>query len=292
MTWDSKISWTHHTFNAWLGCAKVGKDCENCYAETLMDKRFHRVAWGPEGTRKRTSMANWRKPVRWDKVAKENGVKFMVFGNSLNDILEDREELVQWRADYVELIESTPNLIWMLLTKRPENWELLPSKWYAFPPPNVWFGLSVADRQTYFDRTGSFMDYFDQFAVKFLSVEPQLGPLYLSNDGHDRIGFWDWIIGGGESDQAEPGRFYDLGWGRIMMQRCQKYGIPYFHKQMGSAWARTHIIWRTTTPADRGDRAGSKPSYWPYDLVVRQVPVFTQAELERASEVLVGTRQK
>lgn len=290
MAWDSHIAWCHHSFNAWIGCAKAGKDCSNCYGEQLMDKRFGRVKWGPEGTRKRTSMANWRKPVGWDRKAKEAGVKFLVFGNSLNDILEDREELVQWRADYVDLIESTPNLIWMLLTKRPENWELLPSSWYAFPPPNVWFGLSVADQETYHVRAEPFIDYFDQFVVKFLSVEPQLGPLYLDGE-KDELGFWDWVIGGGESDQAELGRFYDLDWGKILIQRCQKYGTPYFHKQMGSAWARTHVIRAGATPADIGDRAGIDVAFWPGDLLVREFPVFTKEKLRRANEVLVSRRQ-
>ena len=69
MAENSKIEWTDHTFNPWIGCTKVGPGCDNCYAEHLMDTRLHRVKWGDDGARIRTSDANWRKPLAWNRVA-------------------------------------------------------------------------------------------------------------------------------------------------------------------------------------------------------------------------------
>lgn len=74
------IDWCDHTFNGWIGCMKVSPGCLNCYAETMMDKRYHRVQWGQMktettepsvGTRVRTSAANWRQPLKWAKRARE-----------------------------------------------------------------------------------------------------------------------------------------------------------------------------------------------------------------------------
>jgi hypothetical protein len=66
---NSKIEWTTHTFNPWMGCQKVSPGCDHCYAEAMMDHRYHRLQWGPHGERKRTSRENWRKPIKWAKDA-------------------------------------------------------------------------------------------------------------------------------------------------------------------------------------------------------------------------------
>ena len=70
---NSKIEWTDHTFNPWIGCQKVSPGCDHCYAEAMMDHRYGRVQWGPHGERKRTSEANWRKPSLWAKAARGTG---------------------------------------------------------------------------------------------------------------------------------------------------------------------------------------------------------------------------
>lgn len=270
MAFNTSIGWCHHTFNAWIGCAHHGHDCINCYAEQLMDKKLGHVRWGPDGTRLRTGFQNWQKPYRWNELAARHRTRFLVFGNSLNDILEDRPELVQWRAEYCEMIEATKQLTWLLLTKRPENWELLPPAWFPYPPDNVWFGLSAGDQETYDARAGLFVDFFDQFKVEFLSVEPHIGVLEL----HDwDLEFWDWVVGGGESDQIRPGRPYELDWGRSLIRDCAQAGVPYFHKQMGSDWARKTLhITESSTVFELGDRAGSDPRHWPSDLCVQQFP--------------------
>lgn len=69
MAENSKIEWTDHTFNPWIGCTKVSPACDGCYAENLMANRYGRVQWGVGEDRQRTGKANWRKPIAWDKAA-------------------------------------------------------------------------------------------------------------------------------------------------------------------------------------------------------------------------------
>jgi protein gp37 len=90
----SKIEWTDHTFNPWIGCQHVSPGCDHCYAEKMMDHRYGRVEWGPHGQRKRTSEANWRNPVKWDAEAKsfknEYGHPPRVFCASLADVFDNK----------------------------------------------------------------------------------------------------------------------------------------------------------------------------------------------------------
>ena len=98
----SKIEWTTHTFNPWIGCTKVGPPCDNCYAEALMDHRYGKVQWGPHGERKRTAPANWKKPIQWAKAA--NG-RERVFCASLADWLDNQDWVAQVQSgEYREWI--------------------------------------------------------------------------------------------------------------------------------------------------------------------------------------------
>src|SRR5437764_5142014 len=103
----SNIAWTTHTFNPWIGCQKVSPGCDNCYAEHLMDHRFHKVEWGPHGQRKRTSDNNWKQPHRWNRQAEETGDRPRVFCASLADWLDNKAP-PSWRADLAPLIHDTP----------------------------------------------------------------------------------------------------------------------------------------------------------------------------------------
>jgi protein gp37 len=191
---NSSISWTHHTFNSWIGCTKVHEGCAHCYAEADMDKRRHRVKWGPQGTRSRTSDAYWRDPVKWNREAQSAGERHRVFCASLADVFEDwqgpivnshgiplhrgdawhmKEKYVPmegiWigkslatmsdlRRDLFGIIDQTPFLDWMLLTKRPENilrmWPPLANANLTVPlrqmlqRDNVWLGTSISNQAT------------------------------------------------------------------------------------------------------------------------------------------------
>jgi protein gp37 len=86
---ETKIQWTDHTFNPWVGCTKVAPGCANCYAEADMDKRRHFAKWGMAGTRVKTSDANWAKPLKWNRDAAATGVRARVFCSSLADVFEN-----------------------------------------------------------------------------------------------------------------------------------------------------------------------------------------------------------
>jgi hypothetical protein len=117
---NSKIQWCDHTFNPWIGCQHVSPGCDRCYAETLMDHRYGKVQWGPHGKRKRTSEGYWKQPFSWAKAARESGTRPRVFCASLADVF-DNQVPQEWRDDLFRLIRATPELDWLLLTKRPQN---------------------------------------------------------------------------------------------------------------------------------------------------------------------------
>lgn len=267
---NSAIEWTDHTFNPWIGCTKVSPGCDHCYAEARMDNRLHVVNWGAGQPRKRTSAANWKEPMRWQREAKDFGETYgrrqRVFCSSLADVF-DNEVPVQWRRDLFDLIDATPNLDWLLLTKRIGNARRLYAESYldsARPwPRNVWLGATVVSQEEA-DR-----DIPKLLAVparvRFLSVEPMLGPIDLTLDGlacvscprcadsgadpdtgavencrrcewtgkSDEWGI-DWVIVGGESGPGARPMHPD--WARSLRDQCQAAGVPFLFKQWGE-WA-------------------------------------------------------
>ena len=119
---NSKIEWTDHTFNPWVGCQKVSAGCANCYAERFMTRKPRWVnAWGLPETSERLRTKTWGNPARWNWQAAVEGKRFKVFCGSLCDIFEDNFQVAEWRLELWDLIEATPNLDWLLLTKRPGN---------------------------------------------------------------------------------------------------------------------------------------------------------------------------
>jgi len=222
---NTKIEWTTHTFNPWIGCQKVSPGCDHCYAESLMDKRYHKVEWGPHGARKRTSEANWKLPLRWAKQA--NGSRPRVFCASLADVF-DNQVPKEWRSDLFALIEDTPELDWLLLTKRPENVaKMLWPKWDAGLPSNIWLGTTCED-QAHYNRRWPILQQV-QAVVRFISHEPSIGPLTRLRC----VPFGpvpDWVICGGESGAGA--RMMDPTWARALHEECAHMGTAFFMKQM------------------------------------------------------------
>jgi protein gp37 len=256
MAENSKIEWCDHTFNPWIGCQKVSPGCDHCYAEAMMDKRYGRVKWGPHGERKRTSEDNWKKPLAWAKRA--NGHRPRVFCASLADWLDNRVPR-EWRSDLGRLIGATPELDWLLLTKRPENYEKLAPWRLDKIPANVWLGVTCEDQPHYERRWAILSRPRISATFKFVSYEPALGPLTLQHQPGERVP--DWIICGGESGSGA--RRMKPKWVRALRDECADLSIAFFMKQIGS----NHDRW----PANiRGK--GDDMSEWPEALRVRQFP--------------------
>jgi protein gp37 len=217
---NSKIEWTDHTFNPWLGCTKISPACDHCYAESWAKRTGQAGLWA--GERRRTSAANWHMPVKWDRFARRDGVRRRVFCASLADWLDNRVPEA-WRADLAALIADTPNLDWLLLTKRPENLARLAPWRENDVPANVWLGITAED-QAHFDRRWRRLRDW-RACVRFVSYEPALGPLSMPHTDKP-----DWVICGGESGASA--RVMDPAWARALRDECAAEGIAFFMKQM------------------------------------------------------------
>ena len=186
------IQWTDHTFNPWWGCVKVSPGCQNCYAETLAHR--YGTAWGVEGERRQMADSTWAEPVKWNKAASAAGRRARVFCSSMADVFEANAQVESARARLWSLIESTPALDWLLLTKRPGNITgMVPAAWLQEPRPNVWYGTSVENQKTAERRLPHLLGV--PAAVRFLSCEPLLEPVSLAAWLHGV----QWVITGGES---------------------------------------------------------------------------------------------
>jgi protein gp37 len=223
------ISWTDHTFNPWRGCTKVSSACDYCYAEGLAN-RFGFVEWG--GERRRTSAANWREPLRWDRAAARDRTRRRVFCASLADVF-DNQVPAAWRADLWTLIAETPHLDWLLLTKRPQNIaKMLPSATCetmiagkAWPWPWVWLGTTVENEEEARRRLPH-LTAIPAFR-RFVSYEPALGPV----DFRPWLLHLDWIIAGGES--GPHARAPEAEWFRSVRDQCTTAGVWFHFKQWG-----------------------------------------------------------
>jgi protein gp37 len=221
MAENSKIEWTDHTFNPWIGCTKVSPACDHCYAEAMMDTRYGRVQWGAGNARQRTSLANWRKPVQWNNQAMADGGRPFVFCASLADVF-DNEVDPQWRADLFALIRATSNLTWLLLTKRIGNVRKMVDVW----PPNAAIGATMANQEEYDRDRMKLAEVKFEFrpAFTFASIEPMLGPVILDKNAPD------WIICGGESGKGA--RHMHPDWARNLRDGAARFGRKFFMKQM------------------------------------------------------------
>jgi len=230
---NSAIGWTDHTFNPWWGCAKVSPACQHCYAEAFSKRTGHNV-WGVHAPRRFFGEKHWLEPTKWNRAAAKAGTRQRVFCASMADVFEDRADVDDARSQLYGLIEATPMLDWLLLTKRPENVRrMLPVDWLSHPRPNVWFG-TTAENDEYLDERGRHMADIPA-AVRFLSYEPALGPLSLLPDYTSLIPsgrrVFDWVIAGGESGANH--RAPDPAWFREVRDTCVEDGVPFFFKQWG-----------------------------------------------------------
>ncbi|KVR27802.1 hypothetical protein WK15_11585 [Burkholderia ubonensis] len=271
MSENTKIEWCDHTFNPWEGCQKVGPGCDHCYAETR-NARFAggtAVNWGPGAARRRTSAANWRKPLQWNRDGTFyaiHGRRQRVFCASLADVFDNEVDLL-WGRDLFQLIADTQNLDWLLLTKRIGNVPtMLRHIGVDKLPDNVWLGATIVN-QAEADR-----DIPKLLAVparvRFLSMEPLLGRVTLRNlpigAHHEELHFplehdrfdalsvpngINWVIAGGESGHgARPMR---ADWARSLRDQCAAAGVPFLFKQWGE-WSAPGVSFPDEHP-DRAD---------------------------------------
>lgn len=238
MAENSNISWTHHTFNPWVGCDKVAPECSHCYIDRVL-RQQGREPWGALYRTK-----TWSQPLQWERQAAKENKYYRVFTCSLSDFFHVKADA--WRPEAWEIIKTTPHLIYLILTKRPELMsKRLPNDW-GDGYPNVWLGVSSGCKPTL-----NKMDALRLIpaAKRFLSAEPLLEDItpYVCFDG------FDWVITGGESGSGKEYRWsYDpkewrkefntggrrtmeIDWAMRLLCRCRVKGLPFFFKQITSA---------------------------------------------------------
>jgi protein gp37 len=224
---NSKIEWTTHTFNPWIGCTKVSPACDHCYAEAMMDHRYGRVSWGAGEDRVRTSPSNWAMPRRWNRQAEKAGERPFVFCASLADVFDNEVDPI-WRSDLFALIEETPSLVWLLLTKRIGNVRKMTDPLQGNPllPRNVAIGATIANQQEYDRDRVKLHEVVETREILFTfgSFEPLLGPVILDTYAPD------WIICGGESGAGA--REMNPQWARDLRDASRRFGRAFFMKQM------------------------------------------------------------
>lgn len=295
MTARTNIEWADSTFNPWIGCTKISAACDHCYAEAMMDSRLGRVRWGAGQPRQRTSAAYWRHPVRWNseqfwqcqacgwrgigKYLIRSGTcpgcdgsdwepaRRRVFCASLADVF-DNEVDPQWRDDLFALIRATPNLDWLLLTKRIGNVAAMVATTPGWMPPNVWLGATICN-QDEADRDVPKLLALPA-RVRFLSIEPMLGPITFrwaawepikrsaSTNHLDGLRRLDWVIVGGESGRSARPMHPD--WVRSLRDQCAEAGVPFLFKQWGEWAPRSHLDAESAFGRPLYRMAGSNPN--------------------------------
>lgn len=250
MATNSKIEWTHHTANLNFGCTQVHIGCQNCYA-LAFSKRLGNDIWGNDKPRRMIKDV-WQKLEKYQKDAEKLGEYHRVFVGSMQDIFEKPMPLIDHKGNpYVEgvdefwntgqlrdkffneVVQNSPNLMFLLLTKRPSNInKYIPESWKTNPPKNVMFGTSPVNQET---AEKLIVQLSKVNGKRFLSIEPQLEKIDLmakANDGTERVllDLVDWVINGGESGHHK--RPFDTDWARIIRDDCKAKGVPFFMKQV------------------------------------------------------------
>jgi protein gp37 len=238
----SNIEWCDFTFNPWRGCTKVSAECDHCYAETLSGRNPKTLGvWGKYGTRVIASESMWKQPLKWNAAAEILNERHRVFCASLADVFEGFETMPEdapaaisgARYRLFALMANTPDLDWLLLTKRPDNmarffkhqgyhafndYRLATEQW---PARNIWCGTSVGVQ-----KTKHRIDELRKVnaTIRFLSVEPLLEDL-----GEIDLTGIHWVIVGGESGGGK--RPFDPDWARSIRDQCKEQNVAFFMKQ-------------------------------------------------------------
>lgn len=272
------ISWADLTMNFWIGCQEVSPACDHCYAREFVNARVNAareavgkpaIVWGPGGAREQTTPANRKKPLRWNRIAADAGVRLRVFCSSLSD-WADKHVPDEWRAEIADTIRATPWLDWMLLTKRIGNaHDMLTQMFPEGVPQNVWIGITVCNAEEWRRDVPKLraLKFIHEFPIAFVSVEPLLGalPQEIGSDFYHECDNWrddqgyapsmdpstgqyeccskcdysgvsderaiDLIIVGGESGKGA--RPIHPDWVRQIRDACAQNGVTFHFKQWG-----------------------------------------------------------
>lgn len=211
---QSSIEWTEMTWNPTTGCTKISAGCKFCYAE-VMSKRLK--AMGVEKYRDAFKVRIHPEALSIPYTWKSSKV---VFVNSMSDLFH-KDISPGFIKQVFHVMNDNPQHVFQVLTKRAERlFELHKElKWTH----NIWMGVSVEN-----DKVIDRIDFLrkTRAKVKFLSIEPLIGPLEKLN-----LKKIDWVIVGGESGHNP--RPMNPEWVLDIQEQCEKADVPFFFKQWG-----------------------------------------------------------
>lgn len=242
MAENSKISWTDHTFNIAWGCEEVSPACDHCYAKSFARSVGQNV-WN-ENPRRVFGDKHWNEPLKWNKKAADAGKNSYVFCSSMCDIFEVHPTIQQELKKLPSLVDRTPFLTWLLLTKRALEIRKHPE---LTRQNNVLMGVTM-ESMSY--------DWRANEHVQWLSVEPMLGPVVIS-----KMPLLKWVIIGGESGHGA--REMHLDWAKELIAECRDRKVAVHFKQTGDVLARKLGL---------KDRSGKNPAEWPAELRIQEFP--------------------
>jgi protein gp37 len=221
----SAIEWTEATWNPVAGCSILSPGCTNCYAMRLAGRLEAMGQLKYTGTTRRSGgRAKWNGRINLDRASLNLPKKWhlgrIIFVNSMSDLFHE-DVPADFIHEVFDTMLTTPRHTYQVLTKRAERLEALASQlpW----PENVWMGVSV-ENAAYQWRIENLRR--TKAAVKFISFEPLIGPIYNLN-----LADIDWAIAGGESGPAARPLAPD--WARSIRDQCKAAGVAFHFKQWG-----------------------------------------------------------
>ncbi len=288
------IAWTDATWNPIVGCSVVSPGCANCYAMKEAGGRMrHTTAYRGLTTGSRAGPV-WNglvrliddrlsQPIRWARPRR-------IFVNSMGDLFHEAVP-DDWILDVLAVTRLTPHHQYQILTKRASRMDLFMNKLgrnlivleaameriatmfdvsvgllkVSWPLPNVWFGVSAEDQERWKERRLHLR--CTPAAIRFVSVEPQLGPIRLAEHDDIDLSWLHWVIAGGESGPVDVARLFDIRWATDLSVECSQAGIPFFLKQLGSNFTP-----RGGLLSNVHHRKGADPDEWPVSLRIQEYP--------------------
>ena len=239
----TKIEWAQETWNPITGCSKISEGCQNCYAERMAKRLAGRSGYPKADPFKVTfHPERLTQPHKWKKPR-------MIFVCSMGDLFHEGVD-PGWLTDVFGVMHRNPQHTFILLTKRPEN---VPAHktWHR---KNIWLGVTAENQQRADERIPTLLKI--PAAVRFVSVEPMLGPVLLTDmegaDIYKRRWLEDWIVPGGDGGGDTPGldwvicggetgrgaRLMAMGWARSLRDQCEAAQVPFFFKKRGEWWRK------------------------------------------------------
>lgn len=299
MAVETLISWTDATSNFWWGCTEVAPECDNCYAAKFA-RRTGKSKWGKDGTRRliKSTEKDLRKLAQQ---AREVGHKKITFVSSMCDIFEtDQTFKGQWmdhtgkpiatsfdeqRARAFDVIDSFPEIHFLLLTKRPQNiLDNVPGN--PVPPPigfdwrwrsNVSYGTSAGVQRTWNTKVSQLMKCQHIAPSLFVSCEPMMEPVNVR--GHKSM-MPSVIFVGGESASKADVRPMDTDWALSVKKQVSNCDTIFHFKQLGS------YATRGGEPMEYAHPKGEDKTEWPAGLVCQDLPKHWRSKLEEANSMI------